>query len=375
MRASLLLLFLLQHFVHGFRSIARSTSTTASVVFHDVAGVKGGSLVPRGGKASNAAETLAGRQVKQQLLARSAVVGASCVSTWGILQYVVVTGGRRLSAVTASSLMGLLASLVLQLSPAYTVAALCGSFAGMSAQIGTATQACSLGLLCAAVFFWWESVTPKIQLGKGGRLGTIAFLSNLAYFAIQQGSQRCLSLFLELLEIVPPSTAPLALTMWGLAIRKKASATAKIPRDSVDQPTNTVQMALFAVPKVLLLGTLIARFLATAQANGSPAAAALTTRLLPSVIAVFAASQVVKKSVGVVLPVALVGLVGSLFLGRLAAPIYMGAFVGMTGLKDFSTFKFVQASLLSTTLLELGLFNGFGGRLGLFAFLGVNFAI
>jgi hypothetical protein len=53
----------------------------------------------------------------------------------------------------------------------------------------------------------------------------------------------------------------------------------------------------------------------------------------------------------------------------------MGAFLGMTGLKNFSTANFLQSSLLSAVLLELGIFQGFGGKLGFLAFLGVNFGM
>ena len=88
--------------------------------------------------------------------------------------------------------------------------------------------------------------------------------------------------------------------------------------------------------------------------------------------AIFIASVLVQEAEGVILPVALLGLAGS--FTPLAAPIYLGAFIGMTS-KTFSTFQFLQSSLFSATLLKLGILEGFGGKLGLIAFLGVLFGM
>ena len=295
-----------------------------------------------------------GDRPKAQLVQRSAVAGVSCVTTWAMIQY------ASLSAVQASSVQGLVACLLATTTPLFAAASFCGSFAGMSGQIASAGQAAVLGAFCAAVFYWWE--TTKIQLGKGGRLGTMAFIANLAYFVCRHGT---VTFLVDALNILRPSTAVAVLLSAAavVASRKKNN-----PADGKQSPSLSLRGA--AVPKAALFAALVARFVLT-SANGATAA---VTKLVPSALSMYAASLIVKKSAGVVLPVALVGLAGS-FMGALAAPIYLGAFIGMTGLKDFGPGKLLQSSVLSTVLLELGLFNGFGGKLGFLSFLGVNFAM
>jgi hypothetical protein len=101
---------------------------------------------------------------------------------------------------------------------------------------------------------------------------------------------------------------------------------------------------------------------------------------------VLSACTIVQRSPGTVVPTALVGLVGSTLIQPLvsavfktkldvAAPLYMGAILGMTAPKKLTKVQFGQAALLATTLLQLSLLIGYGGRLGLFALAGVYFAM
>jgi hypothetical protein len=102
----------------------------------------------------------------------------------------------------------------------------------------------------------------------------------------------------------------------------------------------------------------------------------ITSTVVSSLLSMVLAAVTVQHSAGVVWPVALVGLLGSLLLTpALAASTYLGAFVGMTTLARFKFTNTVQACTLATLLLHLGVFDGFGGKLGFLSFLGVLFGM
>ena len=306
---------------------------------------------------------------KQQLLQRSGIVTASCVLTWTLVQLL------EISSIQASGVTGLAACFLFRNDPASTAAAFCGSFAGMSGHVVASSglsvlHAALLGLCNAVTYYWWTD--QKLQIGKGGRLGTIAFLGNVLYFALQKGALATLAA--DVLAILKPSTA-VALLVSSVAMlwqrRQQRSQTTLLEQQQVSTTTTTeitspLRYIATNLPKLVILGSLLARFLATSA----------TQNLVPTVLTTFVTSLLVKKSPGVVFPVALAGLLGGTLLpASYAAAVYMGAFLGMTGLSNFGLQNFWDASLLSTLLLQLGVLNGFGGKLGFLAFVGVNFAM
>jgi len=300
-------------------------------------------------------EAVAGRLQKC-----AAVLGAT-VATFLLKQQ-----GGGLSAVAASSWVGIASALTTH-APA---AAFCGSFAGMSAQVATVRQAVALGSCAAAVFYWWDA--KAMGVGKGGRLGTMAFLGNLLY-----AGRGIVPLIGETLQTLSPITAVVMAMATSTLRMARTQEVAQVPINDCDDdnddavvasptqdPTN--QRRLAAASKAVVLAAAAVRlFTSTSVSVGT---------VLQSLVSMVAAAVAVQKSSGVVLPVATVGLLGS-FYAPLAAPIYLGAFVGMTGLTDFKLGNIVQACSLATLLLHLGVLDGFGGKLGFLSFLGVLFGM
>ena len=233
------------------------------------------------------------------------------------------------------------------------VAAFCGSFAGMSAQCGTSVVSASLlGLCTAAVFYLWD--TYKVGVGKGGRLGTMAYLGNLAF------DVRSLPKLLEtavMTTLSPVTAAGMLVSGTYLHFARKRAA-----------KENTSKLL-----SVSILAAKVALFASVSHCFVSSSNRLAWEALGRSAAAIFGASWIVKESPGTVLPVALVGLAGS--FTPLGAPVYLGAFLGMTRLPSFGWHNYVQASLLSALLLALGLADGFGGKLGFLSFLGVLFGM
>lgn len=300
-----------------------------------------------------------------QLLQRSTVAGVSCVTTWALSQQL------PLCTIQASSLQGLVAATIFPAPMA--MASFCGSFAGMSAHCTGIPQAAVLASLTAAAYFLWDG--NKVQLGKGGRMGTVAFLANVAYLVGRLGLKASLvQQVTSVVNVVRPVTA-MAVASSALLL---AAANLRIPVTSDKKHTSTTLVKRTVIvkhlSKALILGALVSRLVSSSQ---SPALSTLT-KWLGSSSAMWIASLTVQRLTpvaGVVMATSAVGLLGSLVAGNLSAAIYLGAFVGMTGLKQFTARSAGEASLLSATLLELGLWNGFGGKLGWMAFLGVNFGL
>jgi hypothetical protein len=256
--------------------------------------------------------------------------------TWATIQY---TGW---SIVRASSIVGMISALFL--SPSFAAASLCGSFAGMSAHIVTSQQAAVLGLACGLVLYVWDA--QQLQMGKGGRLGTIAFAGNMMYYSLRYGGPSpVLKAMVNTLTPVTASTAAAA-SLVSMASKRQL---------------------LHQAAKAILWSSLFHRLLICGVS--------LPQWALSSAC-IFVASFLVRTATpwkGVVLATSLVGFLGS--FTPWAAAIYLGAFIGMTGRANFKLRSFLEATLLSSILLELGLLPGFGGRLGFLAFLGVSFGL
>jgi hypothetical protein len=258
--------------------------------------------------------------------------------TWATIQY---TGW---SIVRASSSVGMISALVL--SPALAAASLCGSFAGMSAHIATAHQAAFLGLACGLVLYVFYS--QQLQLGKGGRLGTIAFAGNMMYYSLRHGG---------------PSPVLKALFNTLTPVTASTAAAASLVSIASKRQSQLLHQASKAILWSSLFHRLVVRGVSLPQWGLSSAC-------------IFVASFLVQTATpwkGVVLATSVVGFLGS--FTPWAAAIYLGAFIGMTGRANFKLRNFLEATLLSSILLELKLLPGFGGRLGLLAFLGVSFGV
>jgi hypothetical protein len=302
---------------------------------------------------------------------RSVLVLGACVFTVQLrtLQW---PHQQLLTIIQASSVTGLIACLLLP-SPAAAAAAFCGSFAGMSGHVGTVAEAVPLGAACAAMYYIWDAY--KIGLGKGGRLGTIALCANLVYYYCFTNHAGILAplrdaLVPTLRSVVgqhPWTIAAMLVSGSALYVSRRDTTTPVVEQGTKPKNTNLVHTVVKCVSKVALLGAVAARLCYSSSNVGAVDVARTAT-------AVFGASMAVQKSPGVVLPTSLVGLAGSL-AGSLAAPIYMGAFLGMTALKNFTVINFLQSSLFAAMLFHLGIFDGFGGKLGFLSFLSVLFGI
>lgn len=227
----------------------------------------------------------------------------------------------------------------------------CGSFAGMTAHAPNLLGATALGSLVAAVYYMWDA--NKVGVGKGGRLGTIAFLGSLLYHA---------------------SSSPMILEQ-GLPVVQQTLTT--LGRRNVLTMAISWTALHFSRRSDTKRTTSLLKYLAKAGVLASVASGAWGVvpfrELALTTLSVYVSSLAVKESDGIVLPVAALGLLGS--FTPYAAPIYLGAFLGMTGLAAFGTVHFAQASIFSALLLKLGIWNGFGGKLGMQAFIGVLFGM
>jgi hypothetical protein len=169
---------------------------------------------------------------------------------------------------------------------------------------------------------------------------------------------------------------------WLVAASTAATAMARRWKATSSPASSLVPKVLEQTSKLVLVSLVLLRLL------GSPVETSLLAPFAATLTAVATACTIVQRSPGTVVPTAVVGLVGSTLIQPLvaallgagksfdvAAPLYMGAILGMTAPKKLSTVQFGQAALLATTLLQLSLFSGYGGRLGLFALAGVYFAM
>ncbi|GAX18992.1 hypothetical protein FisN_8Hh213 [Fistulifera solaris] len=325
----LLFLLLIPH-GHGFRSSWKLPSPVPHVTPLAQSSI---SNVPNSTSVQQTSSLL-----QPVLLQRSSTAALSCMVTWATIQY---TGW---SIVRASSVVGMISALAM--SPSFAAASLCGSFAGMSAHIATSQQAALLGLACGLVLYVWDA--QQFQMGKGGRLGTIAYAGNLMYYSLRHGG---------------PSPVVKALFHTLTPVTASTVAVASLVSFASKRPSQLLHQAAKAILWSSLFHRLLVRGVSLSQWGLSSAC-------------IFVASFLVRTATpwkGVVLATSLVGFLGS--FTPWAAAVYLGAFIGMTGRANFKLRNLLEATLLSSILLELGLLPGFGGRLGFLAFLGVSFGL
>jgi hypothetical protein len=351
---------------------------------------------PRGGSGGQDAAAATATQIRT---ARSVVVACTCLATHLLIA---ATSTKSfvlaLSPIQASSLVTLIVCgwNAPSLPPATAAAALCGTFAGMSAHIASsvATAAASgggrsmyygcyaaalLGYSALAGLAYCLFEVYQIGVGVGGRLGCMALCGNAAFTALFARS----TLQSTLQQMVTSKT--LSTTWpWLMAASSGAIAMARRWKASSSPDNSSVSTLLELMSKLAVASLILVRLL------GSPLDHTVIYPFGATLVAALSACTIVQRSPGTVVPTALVGLIGStLFqpcvsalLGKsslppldVAAPLYMGAILGMTAPSlKFTKVQFGQAAMLATSLLQLSLWSGYGGRLGLFAAVGVYFA-
>ena len=292
---------------------------------------------------SDDASSSVSAELKAQLtlLWRSSFCALSTVVTWAMVQHAGMT------IVQASALQGLAGCLLLP--KPYAMAWFCGSFAGMSAQPAALDEASLLAAACTAVFYQFER--NQLALGRGGRLGLIAFLSNLMYFAIRKGPQATAGIALDVVNAVRPITAVTVAVGSAILTALRMRAFRTFAKASPPLKHRFVKLSTQSVMLVVLLNRLVA--------SGGSVLGFLTTfmaTLVPSLMA--------WTSKYTIFPVALLGALAGFVTPSLAPAVYLGGFIGMCSLPQFGITKFVRAAALSAVLLQLGLLGGFGGRLG-----------
>eukprot|EP00977_Amphora_coffeiformis_P002068 scaffold392_cov177-Amphora_coffeaeformis.AAC.12 len=291
------------------------------------------------------------RKDQLTLLFRSSFCALSSVATWAMVKHAGMT------IVQASALQGLLSCLALP--KPYAMAWFCGTFAGMSAHPTAFDEAFLLALACTGVFYQFEA--NKLALGRGGRLGLIAFLSNLVYYVLRMGPQQSAGLVVRLIDQVRPGTA-VGVAAAGAVLAGIRIRSAKLGIDSPSMSQRTVKLSTQFILLMFLLNRLSGLGVSTSS-------------LMTTFATTFASSVLAWRSKYTIFPVALLGVLSCFLMPNLAPAVYLGGFIGMTGLANFRTFNFLRAAVLSAVLLKCGVLAGFGGRLGFLAYLGVNFAM
>jgi hypothetical protein len=298
------------------------------------------------------------RQSRIDRMRRSFLAAYTCVTTWIMLKQC------GLSAIQASCINGIISCVTCTQLP-YTAASFCGTFAGMSTHPSSVIEVSMLGIVCGFVYYGFESYRSFV--GFGGRLGTIAFFSNILYMIIQS-PKRSVYALQSAVNAIHPYSVLLFAFMWSMLRYTKSSTKARSSdfsyltyQSSMDTPSNLQQIC-----KIIALVLLVWRVLLVSRAT-FPALELIQTTLVVAIASISA-----KKIPGLVLPAAVLGLLGSILFPAFAAQIYLGTFIGMTSLPGYASMNLVQSSLCSTCLLHLGIFDGFGGKLGLLALLGVS---
>ena len=350
------------------------------------------------------------------LLQRACITTVSCLSTWALIQF----GG--LSIVRGCGIHAMAASLVLQ-SPAYATASLAGSFAGMtglvSLPLGVAASSTGtlsamalwrealwpviqLGMGTGLALYWWDSGTPKIHAGKGGRLGTMAVLGHVAYLALHNrpllrhmvrtigggsivlrgrpyAAPTLVAMILACLVLYWSRQEPIRST--EVFVEETGETTTIYGRRVEDTNLSSQTLGLRTIAsyasKAAILCFLLS-FLPWPMAQWA-------NDFVPCLLSTFVGAFMVGRSQHA--PVFAVGFTcwaaSCLFASHANASILMlsmamGSFAGLTRLDDRYTtnFQLLQTSVLSTLLLcQFRLLPQMGGRLGLFAFLGVLFGM
>jgi hypothetical protein len=299
------------------------------------------------------------------------------------------------SIIQASAIQGLLGCCLLfptNLKKPYALAWLCGTFAGMSSHPGSSlTQATLLGLTCTGTFYSFER--QQYAVGKGGRLGFIAFVSNIMYYLfLRKGGGGIQAFFSNVVMdtwnklgmggfTVQSITATTMAFLTSIVVLPTVRHHAKLTSTNKNSQETIRQITLLGIQSILL-GILFQRLLSLKHIPMSNMVTTIATTFLSSIM--------VWKSPYTIATVTGLGILSSYWRSLMSssiitgtttsiminpAAVYMGTFIGMCSLPGFRVFKFLLASTLSTLLLQFEILPGFGGRLGFLAYLGVQFAL
>jgi hypothetical protein len=377
------------------------TSTTGSTTILSVATGGAG-----GGEVSNPIlnRNVLGIEWTRDRVQRSMMASLGCMVTWLLANTSRNTGSSLLAMippltiVQASCTTGLLSCLLFTTPfffrlPTYSVATFCGALAGMSGNVLQYTASTALSSSASALvpllfmsssvglaFGLWDD--RKWGVGKGGRLGTIAFggnifytLSSFLYHKFLRYNGNAIKLFTlvplktqQIYASMPIFTSLVLSTLLLRSSRQKSSSSAT---DAQQQQS---------IYKALLFCTMaIPMFM-----NGSKGLTSTITEYMATVVSIFIGSQLVHRNIGKygpILPTSVVGMIGSILFagsghwGITSPKIFLGALMGLTTIPTFGVVSFLQSSFLSAVLFHLGILDGFGGKLGCLAYIGVLFGM
>jgi hypothetical protein len=317
--------------------------------------------------------------------ARAQAASIACLVTWLAANYTPLT------IVQAASATGLIACIVTRnQNIPWTVAVFCGALTGMSgnllpgATLSTNTmfhtpQVLPIVLLSSFVSYAysvWD--VKKWGVGIGGRLGTIACAANLVYSVLalivrtvrRAGSGR--------FTLLPASVQSLYTTLPAISFLISSMALFQWSRQRTIQELTKDQSLfkiLLGIAKVALIWSINLPMFFYGKVQ--------PVEYLGTIASILIGNQIVHRSapsLGPILPTSLVGLLGAALCAgpghyHITAPkLFMGALMGLTTLPNFGLLKFVQSSVLGASLFHTGLLEGFGGRLGTLAYIGVLFA-
>jgi hypothetical protein len=317
--------------------------------------------------------------------ARASAACVACLVTWLVANYTPLT------IVQAASATGLIACIVTRnQNIPWTVAVFCGALTGMSgnllpaATLSTKTmfdtpQILPIVLLSSFVSYAysvWD--VKKWGVGIGGRLGTIACAANLVYSVlalvlrtIRRSGAGCFALWPASVQSLYTSLPAISSLLVSAALFQ-LSRQRTLHESTKDQPLSKV---LHAISKIALIWSLNLPMFFHGKVQ--------PVEYLGTILSLLIGNQMVHRtapSLGPILPTSLVGLLGAALCAgpghyHITAPkLFMGALMGLTTLPNFGLLNFVQSSVLGASLFHMGLLEGFGGRLGTLAYIGVLFA-
>ena len=307
-------------------------------------------------------------------LQRSMVASLGCLFTWLLANtklLLPLSSSLPLTIVQASCTTGLLSCLLFTTPysfpfPAYSVATFCGALAGMSGNVLQYTSNLSsvsfllpialMSLSVGYAFGLWDD--RKWGVGKGGRLGTIAFGGNMLFtlstFLYQTFLLRANSnnIPVKLFTLIPSTTQQMFASM---PILTSLALSTVLLRSSREPPSSSVATAKDTqqqqlIYKALLYGTLAVPMFMN---GGSQGLVRKVTEYLGTVVSIFVGSQLVHKNIGKygpILPTSVVGMLGSLLFagsghfGITSPKIFLGALMGLTTIPTFGAGNLAQSS-------------------------------
>jgi hypothetical protein len=258
----------------------------------------------------------------------------------GTILTFVLNNGMNLGPIKASSMVGLLAAILM--SEQLAVATLCGAFAGMAKPAvipGGVYQSSSLvlGMVCAVMITLFDR--QKCLVGIGGRLGFIAQLSCTTQFLISSmfATRQLKGGGAKLLDLAAYRSMT---TPWTLLLVLTCISTI------------TGALLMSAWKEVLSVKS------KAEEKEGRPMIRGILSKLSTSVAAV-----------------SVTGLVMSIFPVSIAGPAFCGSLVAMSSPTKIETYGgLLGASTMagiSQILLTGALVGGWGGKLGTAALMGV----